>query len=369
MAVAAQAALLASATGRPVRLFLSRREDLTATSRRHPARVRIRVGATREGHLIGAEVDVLLDGGAYATLSPLVLFESAVHACGPYRVPNVRVDAKVVRTHSLPSGAFRGSGAVPVAFAFESQMDLLAERLGQDPFELRRKNALGRGGRDDHRPEARRQRRASRGAGEGRGVLRVGRRDARRSRRTAGAVRRGIGVAASYNGVGIGPLGKHLQPAAGASVVVAADGSVTVSVGRHRHGPGGGHGPGADRRGEPPVSRRAGASAPGRHGPRGRRRAFLRKPGDDGGGEGGSGRRRAGARRHRRRGRGERPRLEGRRRALRPEAHRPGGPRVVGASRGGRSISPADRGRRTRPTRSPPAWPRWRSTPPRARRV
>jgi CO/xanthine dehydrogenase Mo-binding subunit len=230
MAVAAQAALLASATGRSVRLFLSRREELAATSRRHPARVRIRVGATREGHLIGAEVDVLLDGGAYATLSPLVLFESAVHACGPYRVPNVRVDAKVVRTHSLPAGAFRGSGAVPVAFAFESQMDLLAERLGQDPLELRRKNALGVG------DETITGQKLEASVGLREVLEKVEESSEWSSRRAAfakdtGPVRRGIGVAASYNGVGIGPLGKHLQPGAGAGIVVAADGSVTVAVG------------------------------------------------------------------------------------------------------------------------------------------
>jgi CO/xanthine dehydrogenase Mo-binding subunit len=230
MAIAAQAALLAAATGRSVRLLLSRREEMTATSRRHPARVRVRVGATREGHLIGAEVDVLLDGGAYATLSPLVLFESAVHACGPYRVPNVRVDAKAVRTHSLPAGVFRGSGAVPVAFAFESQLDVLAERLGQDPLELRRKNGLVVG------DETITGQRLEASVGLREVLERVEESSEWETRRAAfardkGTVRRGIGVAASYSGVGIGPLAKHLQPAAGASIVVAADGSVTVAVG------------------------------------------------------------------------------------------------------------------------------------------
>ena len=91
---------------------------------------------------MGCEVDYLLDGGAYATLSPVVLFRGAVHACGPYRVPNVRVDAHAVRTHTVPAGAFRGFGEPQVVFAAESQMDLLAERLGIDPLELRRRNAL-----------------------------------------------------------------------------------------------------------------------------------------------------------------------------------------------------------------------------------
>ena len=74
----------------------------------------------RDGHLIAAEVDYLLDGGAYATLSPVVLFRGTVHACGPYRVPNVRVDARVVRTHKVPCGAFRGFGEPQVVFALEA---------------------------------------------------------------------------------------------------------------------------------------------------------------------------------------------------------------------------------------------------------
>ena len=90
-------------------------------------------------------MDYLLDGGAYATLSPVVLFRGTVHACGPYRVPNVKVDARAVRTHTVPCGAFRGFGEPQVVFACESQMDLLAERLGMDPLELRRINALRSG--------------------------------------------------------------------------------------------------------------------------------------------------------------------------------------------------------------------------------
>ena len=230
MAIGAQAALLAGATGRPVRFFLSRHEEMTAASRRHPARIRVRVGATRDGHLIGAEVDVLLDGGAYATTSPLVLFEAAAHACGPYRVPNVRVDAKVVRTHSLPSGVFRGSGAVPVAFAFESQMDVLAGRLGLDPLELRRKNGLAAG------DETITGQCLETSVGLHEVLDRVQESSDWEARRAAlgdqhGTVRRGIGVAASYSGLGLGPLGKHLQSGAGASIVVAPDGSVTVAAG------------------------------------------------------------------------------------------------------------------------------------------
>src|SRR6185295_14788826 len=141
----AQAALLAAATGRPVRFILTREEDMAVMSKRHPGRVRAKVAATADGTLVAAEVDYLLDGGAYATLSPVVLFRGTVHACGPYRVPNVKVDSRVVRTHKVPCGAFRGFGEPQVVFACESQMDLLAERLGIDPLELRVRNALREG--------------------------------------------------------------------------------------------------------------------------------------------------------------------------------------------------------------------------------
>ena len=175
----AQVALLARATGRPVRLILSREEDMAVMSKRHRGRIHMRTGATADGRLVGCEVDYLLDGGAYATLSPVVLFRGAVHACGPYRVPNVRVDAHAVRTHTVPAGAFRGFGEPQVVFAAESQMDLLAERLGIDPLELRRRNALRGRGRDGDRPSPARERRLPRGARQGRGGVRTGRRSAR----------------------------------------------------------------------------------------------------------------------------------------------------------------------------------------------
>jgi CO/xanthine dehydrogenase Mo-binding subunit len=227
-AVGAQAALLARATGRPVRILLSREEDMASTSKRHPARIRCRTGATRNGRLFAAEVDLLMDGGAYATLSPAVLFRAAVHACGPYRVPNVRVDAHVVRTHKVPCGVFRGSGEPQVAFACEGQMDLLAEALGLDPLELRRTNALDAGDETiTGQPLA-----TSVGLKEA--LSRVAdSADWLRKRevfaRDLGPVRRGVGLAVSYAGVGTGALGKPAAPV-GASVAIASDGSVTVAI-------------------------------------------------------------------------------------------------------------------------------------------
>jgi CO/xanthine dehydrogenase Mo-binding subunit len=232
----AQAALLARATGRPVRLIFTREEDMAVMSKRHPGRIRMRTGATRDGHLLACEVDYLLDGGAYATLSPVVLFRGTVHACGPYKVPNVKVDARAVRTNSVPCGAFRGFGEPQVVFACESQMDLLAERLGMDPLALRRLNALGPG------DETITGHRLTTSVGFREVLDKVAeasdwarKREAFRGDR--GPLRRGLGLAACYYGVGLGAMGKHLNPA-GANLVVAADGSVSVAVGTTEIGQG-----------------------------------------------------------------------------------------------------------------------------------
>jgi len=232
----AHVALLAKATGRAVRFILSREEDMAVMSKRHPARIHCRTAATRDGHLIAAEVDYLLDGGAYATLSPVVLFRGTVHACGPYRVPNVRVDSKVVRTHKVPCGAFRGFGEPQVVFACESQMDLLSERVGIDPVEIRKINALRLGDETitGH------QLTSSVGFLEVLGKVSEAS-DWTRKRNVfsqdKGPIRRGIGMAACYYGVGLGAMGKHLNPA-GANLVVSGDGSVTVAVGTTEIGQG-----------------------------------------------------------------------------------------------------------------------------------
>jgi CO/xanthine dehydrogenase Mo-binding subunit len=232
----AQVALLARATGRAVRLILTREEDMAVMSKRHPGRIRMRTGATRDGHLVACEVDYLLDGGAYATLSPVVLFRGTVHACGPYRVPNVKVDARAVRTNTVPSGAFRGFGEPQVVFACESQMDRLAERLEMDPLALRRINALRAG------DETITGHKLTTSVGFDEVLDKVAEASGWEKKRESfrghsGLVRRGIGLAACYYGVGLGAMGKHLNPA-GASVVVSADGSVTVAVGTTEIGQG-----------------------------------------------------------------------------------------------------------------------------------
>jgi CO/xanthine dehydrogenase Mo-binding subunit len=140
--IAGHAALAALKTGRPVKLVYDRIEDLLATTKRHPAIVGHRTGVSRAGRLTAMDVDVLMDGGAYATLSAVVLSRGAIHASGPYRCDHVRIRGRAVMTNTPPNGAFRGFGAPQTQFAVEVHMDRIAERLGIDPVRLRAINAL-----------------------------------------------------------------------------------------------------------------------------------------------------------------------------------------------------------------------------------
>jgi CO/xanthine dehydrogenase Mo-binding subunit len=139
---AGHAALLAWKSGRPVKLIYDREEDLACTTKRHPSRTRLRTAFDAEGHLLALEADFVLDGGAYTTLSPVVLSRGAVHAGGVYRCANVRIHARAVATNTPPPGAFRGFGAPQSLFAMERHMDVCARQLGLDAVELRRKNFL-----------------------------------------------------------------------------------------------------------------------------------------------------------------------------------------------------------------------------------
>src|SRR5690606_3125485 len=143
--IGAHAALLARAAGRPVKLVYDRDEDIGATTKRHPSRVHHRLGMRRDGSLVAVDVDVVLDGGAYMTLSPVVLSRAVLHAAGPYRCDTVRIRGRAVATNTPPHGAFRGFGAPQTTFAYERQMARAGRELGIDPFELRRRTMLRRG--------------------------------------------------------------------------------------------------------------------------------------------------------------------------------------------------------------------------------
>ena len=140
--IGAHAALLAMKSGHPVKIVYDRAEDMAATTKRHPSRVRHRTAVTREGKLLGAEIEIALDGGAYSTLSATVLSRATIHAGGPYDWPNIRVRSKAFATNYPPHGAFRGFGAPQSLFAIERHMDHIAEALGIAPDEVRRRNFL-----------------------------------------------------------------------------------------------------------------------------------------------------------------------------------------------------------------------------------
>ncbi len=135
-------ALLARATGRPVKMLYTRHESLIAHPKRHATVIRLKTGAKRDGTLVASRAEIYGDSGAYASLGDKVMTRAATHAAGPYAVPNVKIDCYAMYTNNPPSGAFRGFGVTQSAFAVESNMDILAKELGMDPFELRRKNAL-----------------------------------------------------------------------------------------------------------------------------------------------------------------------------------------------------------------------------------
>lgn len=135
-------ALLACATGRPVKMLYTRHESLLFHPKRHATVIRIRTGAKKDGTLTAVHAEIYGDSGAYASLGDKVMTRAATHAAGPYQVPHVLIDCYAMYTNNPPAGAFRGFGVTQSAFAVESNMDELAHRLGIDPFELRRKNGL-----------------------------------------------------------------------------------------------------------------------------------------------------------------------------------------------------------------------------------
>jgi CO/xanthine dehydrogenase Mo-binding subunit len=187
--LAAHACLLALKAQRPVKLVYDRTEDMLATTKRHPAVVRHRTGVTKDGRLTAVDIEVVLDAGAYVTITPVVLSRGVIHATGPYRCDHVRVRGRAMMTNTPPNGAFRGFGAPQTQFAAEVHMDRIAETLGLDPIRVREVNALRPGdttatgqrlGRDAsalkvlreavRQTDFRRRRRALRGTGRGLGV-------------------------------------------------------------------------------------------------------------------------------------------------------------------------------------------------------
>lgn len=225
--LAAHVALLARKAGRPVRIVYDRSEDIAATTKRHPSRVRHRLGLTGDGRIVAADVDVVIDAGAYATVSPVVLLRAVLHATGPYRVPAVRVHGRAVATNHVPRGAFRGFGAPQAQFAAERQIAKAARALGLDPLALRRANTL--------RPGDTTTTQGTLDDSAGLPVVldalaRAVQRPAEHTGRLAtGAVRRGRGIAAGFHGAGFTGNGESLLRGQG-TVALTADGRFEVLV-------------------------------------------------------------------------------------------------------------------------------------------
>jgi CO/xanthine dehydrogenase Mo-binding subunit len=195
--IAGHAALLARKAGRPVKLVYDRLEDMVATTKRHPAVVRHRTGVTRDGKLTAVDIDAVFDGGAYATLSAVVLSRGVIHASGPYRCDHLRIRGRAAMTNTPPNGAFRGFGAPQTQFAVEVHMDRIAAELGLDPVRVREINALRPG--DTTATGQRLGRDCS-----ARQVLRdaVRRTDFKRRRKALAGTNRGIGLSLFFHGSG-----------------------------------------------------------------------------------------------------------------------------------------------------------------------
>jgi CO/xanthine dehydrogenase Mo-binding subunit len=242
--IALHAALLAGKAGRPVRMIYDRHEDLTATTKRHPAIVRHKTGVTHDGRLIAMLIEVVMDGGAYCTLTPVVLSRGAIHAGGPYRCPNVRIRARAARTNTPPNGAFRGFGAPQVQFATETHLNRIAEALGISPLEIRRRNVYVVG---DTTPTGQVLRGSvageevlERAAEAGEFVRLRARHDTSRSRRAGSGtvpgsplrtgperIASGVGLALAWHGAGFTGSGEvHL--ASVVSLELTADGEISI---------------------------------------------------------------------------------------------------------------------------------------------
>lgn len=226
--LAGHAALLAWKAGRPVKMIYDRLEDMVATTKRHPARTRHRTAVDADGRLLAMDIEFVIDGGAYCTLSPVVLSRGTIHAAGPYLCPNVRIRSKAVATSTPPHGAFRGFGAPQSIFGLELQMDRVAAAAGLAPDEFRRRNFITTGqanavGQTLHEPVD--MPRLLDRAFELSAYHEKSERFAREN--GLGSVRRGMGFACFMHGAGFTGSGEaHL--ASVVSVEAAADGRMRI---------------------------------------------------------------------------------------------------------------------------------------------
>ncbi len=219
-------ALLTTKTKRPVKLVWTREESGIAGIKRHPMIITTKTAADREGNLIANQVKIIADTGAYASLGPTVLDVAVENSCGAYKIPNVDIDAYLVYTNNGVCGAFRGFGSVQVNFALESNLDMIAEKLGMDRLELRKKNVLREGDTGSFGYPIR----GSVGVYET--LLKVENSELWKNRlkfkteKTAAWCKRGIGIATGVKGFGFGALPDF----AAASIQITPTGKFVVGI-------------------------------------------------------------------------------------------------------------------------------------------
>jgi len=236
--IAGHAALLAMKSGKPVKIVYDRAEDMAATTKRHPSRTRHRTALSRDGKILGGEIEFTIDGGAYATLSSVVLSRGAIHAGGPYYWPSVRIRAKAVATNAPPHGAFRGFGAPQSIFAMERHMDRIAQVVGLSPVEIRRRNFLQPGQTTTTEQVVREPIDLGKMLGRAISVseYQTKKQEFAIENRT-GATKKGIGIAAFLHGAGFTGSGeRYLSSVVG--VEGCADGGIRVLVSSTEFGQG-----------------------------------------------------------------------------------------------------------------------------------
>jgi CO/xanthine dehydrogenase Mo-binding subunit len=236
--IASHAALLAIKSGKPVKIIYDRMEDMVATTKRHPSRTRHRTAVSKDGKILGGEIEFTIDGGAYATLSSVVLSRGTIHAGGPYYWPSVRIRTKAVATNTPPHGAFRGFGAPQSLFALERHMDRIANVVGISPVEVRKRNFLKSGQTTTTEQTIRENIDLDRLLDR---ALELSDYDAKKKRfaeeNKSGKRKKGIGIAAFLHGAGFTGSGeRYLNSLVG--VEAGADGIVRVLVSSAEFGQG-----------------------------------------------------------------------------------------------------------------------------------
>ncbi len=230
--VCSQAALCAYHLRRPVRLVYDREEDMQTMSKRHPAYTDIELVSDKNGNIRAIRGEYVENAGAFATLTPAVLYRGVIHLTGPYDIPSVDVVGEAVATNTVPNGAYRGFGSPQVIFAMESMLDMLAEKIGISPVEIREINLLKPGDKTctgqkvDDSMGMQEVFRKCMEESDYYGLLK----EAELFNKDNPHKKRGVGVSTLYYGVGLGAAGKHMSRASSV-VKIDGDGSVNVSVG------------------------------------------------------------------------------------------------------------------------------------------